>query len=83
MGGGGRGSDIGWVGHGRGVLGAYLARRRAREQTYKAVEADLAQRGIPIPPRPVSHEKIFAIGFVCVLVLGLLIALIFWKSIQP
>jgi hypothetical protein len=44
-----------------------------------ALEADMTDRGLPIPPRPMSQEKIFAIGFYCGLFLGLLIGLIFWE----
>jgi hypothetical protein len=77
-GGGGRGA-IGWVGYGRGPIGAYIARRRTTQQMYEAVEADMADRGLPIPPRPMSQEKIFGIGFLCGLLLGLLIGLIFWE----
>jgi hypothetical protein len=76
MGGGARG-DIGWVGHGHGALGAYLARRRALRQTKTAVEADLAERGLPIPPRPMSRRKIFCLGLLCALLLGLFVGLIF------
>jgi hypothetical protein len=53
MGGGGsRGGGIGWVGDGQGIVAAYLARRRARLLTLEAAEALLAERGLPIPPRP-------------------------------
>lgn len=75
---GGR-AAIGWVGHGRGTLSAYLARRRTRQQMYDAVEALMEERGLPIPPRPMSQEKVFTIGFFCGLFLGLLIGLIFWE----
>jgi hypothetical protein len=64
-GGSGAGGGIGWVGYGRGVVGAYIARRRAMRQMTAAVEADLTERGIPIPPKPLSQEKIFGIGFFC------------------
>lgn len=77
--GGGAGGSIGWVGHGHGVVGAYLARRRTTKQMYAAVEADMTERGLPIPPRPMSSERIFAIGFACGLFLGMLIGLIFWE----
>jgi hypothetical protein len=80
MGGGsGAGGGIGWVGYGRGVVGAYIARRRAMRQMTSAVEADLTERGIPIPPKPMSQEKIFGIGFFCGLLLGLFIGLVFWE----
>ena len=78
-GGGGRGSGIAWVGHGRGAIGAYIARRRAVRRMYEAVEASMTERGLPIPPRPMSQEKIFTVGFLCGLFLGLLIGLIFWE----
>jgi hypothetical protein len=77
--GGGGGGGIGWVGHGKGLIGAFIARRRATRQIYEALEADMAERGLPIPPRPMSQEKVFAIGFLCGLLLGLLIGLIFWE----
>ncbi len=76
---GGGGGGIGWVGHGKGVIGAYIARRRAKQQVLSAVEADLTERGIPIPSRPMSQERIFGIGFLCGLLLGLLIGLVFWE----
>jgi hypothetical protein len=78
-GGGGRGSGIGWVGHGHGAIGAFLARRRATKQMLDALEADMTERGLPVPPRPMSQEKIYALGFLSGLFLGLLIGLIFWE----
>ena len=78
-GGGGRGSGIDWVGVGHGVIGAYLARRRATEQMLDALEADMTERGLPVPPRPMSQEKVYALGFLSGLFLGLLIGLIFWE----
>ncbi len=81
MGGGGR-SDIGWVGQGRGPLGAYVARRRAMRQMRSAVEADLTERGLPIPPRPpISRKKISGLGLLCAVLLGLLVGLVLWKLI--
>ena|SRR5882672_2017830 len=75
-GGGGRGSNIDWV-------GGYWAQRRARLATYRAIEADLAERGLPIPERPMADRDGFwrgiACGFACGLLLGLLIGLIFWE----
>ena len=60
MGGGsGAGGGIGWVGYGRGVVGAYIARRRAMRQMTSAVEADLTERGIPIPKAYVSRKDIW------------------------
>jgi len=44
-----------------------------------ATEADLKERGLPIPSVPMSQERIFAIGFACGLLLGLLMGLIFWE----
>jgi hypothetical protein len=76
---GGGGGGIGWVGHGHGPIGAYLARRRAVRQGFSAVEGIMSESGVPIPPRPMSQEKVFAIGFACGLFLGLLIGLIFWE----
>jgi hypothetical protein len=46
--GGGAWADIDWVGHGRGPLGRWLARRRAIRQVLKATEAELNERGLPI-----------------------------------
>jgi hypothetical protein len=77
--GGGAGGGIGWVGHGKGIVAAFLARSRTREATLDALEADMRERGLPIPPRPMSQEKIFWIGFFSGLLLGLLIGLIFWE----
>lgn len=79
--GGGGGGVGGWGGRGQGqgLVGAYISRRRAAQQVYEAVEADLMERGLPIPPRPLSQEKIFVYGFLCGLFLGLLIGLIFWE----
>lgn len=77
--GGGVGGGIGWVGHGRGAIGAYFARRRARRQVLDATEAMMTESGLPIPPTPMSQEKVFWIGFACGLLLGLLIGLIFWE----
>jgi hypothetical protein len=79
--GGGFGGHLGWGGwgQGQGLVGAYLARRRATQQLFDAVEADLKERGLPVPPRPMPQEKVFGIGFVCGLFLGLLIGLIFWE----
>lgn len=80
MGGGaGGGGGIGWVGHGKGVIGAYIARRRAIRQSFDAVEGIMNESGIPIPARPMSQAKIFWIGFTCGLLLGLLVGLVFWE----
>jgi hypothetical protein len=78
-GGGGRGCGIDWVGLGQGVIGAYLARRRVRQQMLDALEADMTERGIPVPSRPMSQERVYALGFLSGLFLGLLIGLIFWE----
>ncbi len=64
-GGGGSGGAIGWVGYGKGLVGAYIARRRTRKLVLDALEADMTERGLPLPPRPMSREKIFGIGFLC------------------
>jgi hypothetical protein len=61
------------------MLSAYLDRRRATRQLFDAVEADLMDRGLEIPARPVTAEKIFGAGFACGLLLGLLVGLIFWE----
>lgn len=78
-GGGGRGCGIDWVGHGHGIIGAFLARRRTKEQMLNALEADMSERGLPIPPRVMSQERVYALGFLSGLFLGLLIGLIFWE----
>jgi len=78
-GGGGRGSGISWVGDGKGPLGAFIARYRAKEQMRKAIEADLTERGIPIPELPMTLWKMYWVGFASGLFLGLLIGLIFWE----
>lgn len=77
--GGGGGGGVGWVGHGKGLVGAYIARRRTRQTMLDTLEADMTERGLPIPPRPMSQERVFGIGFLCGLLLGLLIGLIFWE----
>jgi hypothetical protein len=69
--------DIGCVEHRHVALGAYLARRRALRQIKTAVEADLAERGLPIPPRPMSPRKIFFLGLLCALLVGLFVGLVF------
>ena len=80
MGSGAKG-DIGWVGHGRGPLGAYLARRRALRQIKAAVEADLTERGLPIPPSPAPRRQIPWLVLSWILLLGVfLTALAFWAS---
>jgi hypothetical protein len=78
-GGGGARGDIGWVGHGHGPLGAHFARRRAMRQIKAAVEADLTERGLPIPPSPMSRRKILGLVFLCALLLGSFIWLVFWE----
>jgi hypothetical protein len=59
--------------------GGFIARMCARRQMLDATEADLRERGLPIPSVPMSQEWIFAIGFACGLLLGLLMGLIFWE----
>ena len=44
-----------------------------------ALEAEMTDRGLPIPPKPMSQAMIFWIGFFCGLFLGLSIGLIFWE----
>ena len=77
--GGGGGGGIGWVGQGHGPIVAFLARRRAKRDMLNALEAEITDRGLPIPPKPMSQAMIFWIGFFCGLFLGLLIGLIFWE----
>ena len=80
MGGGsGGGSGIAWVGVGKGRVGSYFARERAKQKSFEAVEGIMTESGIPFPPRPMSQEKVFGIGFLCGLLLGLFIGLIFWE----
>lgn len=67
MGGGARG-DIGWVGHGRGPLGALLARRRARRQILDATEALMTDQPIPARSQWLTWGRIIG---VVVFVLGL------------
>jgi hypothetical protein len=31
----------------------------------EATEADLKERGIPIPPKPMSQATVFFLGFLC------------------
>jgi hypothetical protein len=78
--GGGARSDIGWVGYGQGPLGAYFARRRALRQIKAAVEADLTERGLPIPSSPMSRRKIFGLVLLFGLLLGSCAWLVFWES---
>jgi hypothetical protein len=35
--------------------------------------------GFGVPPRPMSQEKVYVLGFLSGLFLGLLIGLIFWE----
>jgi hypothetical protein len=68
-------------GSGRGghwVHGNYLARMRARRQVLAATEADLRERGLPIPKVPMSQEKVLAIVLLFGLV-GLLAWFFLWK----
>ena len=81
MGGGGRGSDIAWVGSGKGPLRAFLARRRARRQMKSAVEADLAERGIPVPSRALIQTLLFWVIVLVGLVLSSMIAIAIRKSL--
>jgi hypothetical protein len=77
--GAGGGGGIGWVGQGKGSIGAAIARYRTKQKMYEAIEADMTERGLPVPPRPMSQGKVFTLGFLCGLFLGLLIGLIFWE----
>ena len=56
MGGLGGGGGLGWAGHGHGPVGAYIARRRARRQVLEATEAELEERGLPVPKRRWSEN---------------------------
>lgn len=58
MSGGGHGGGLGWVGHGHGAIVAFVGRRRARRQILAATEAELVERGLPIPPNPTMRWHI-------------------------
>jgi hypothetical protein len=77
--GGAAGGGIGWVGHGHSWLGARIAKRRAVQQGFDAVEDMMKDAGIPVPPRPISQAAMFWMGFGCGLFLGLLAGLVFWE----
>jgi hypothetical protein len=79
MGGCGAGGGIGWTGHGRGAVGAHIARHNATQNTLDALEADMTERGLEIPPRPMPQRAVFLWGFLCGLLLGLMIGLVFWE----
>jgi hypothetical protein len=58
MGGGvGVGFGLRFYGCGRGLIGAYLARRRAKQQLLTAVEADLSERGLRYRPRRCRRKR--------------------------
>jgi hypothetical protein len=78
-GGGGRGSGIDWVGDGKGAIAAFFARIRAKDQMRQAIEADMTERGIPIPEASMTLWRMYWVGFATGLFLGLLIGLIFWE----
>jgi hypothetical protein len=59
--------------------GNYVARLRAKRQVLEAVEADLRERGLAVPPRPASPERIVAIWLFCLLLFGLLTGFLFWR----
>lgn len=61
------------------AYGGRVSRQRARDQILEATEADLTERGIPIPTKPLSQVAVFWAGFLCGLLLGLLIGGIFWE----
>jgi hypothetical protein len=77
--GGGRGSGIDWVGDGKGPIAAFFARIRAADQMRRAIEADMTERGIPIPEASMTLWRMYWVGFATGLFLGLLIGLIFWE----
>jgi hypothetical protein len=79
--GGGRGDGIGWVRYGLGPVAGFLARRRARQRSFDAVEGIMREDGLSVPPRPMSRERAFGIGVLCLLLVGLLIGLIVWRLI--
>lgn len=74
--------SIGWllmggggIGGGHWVQGGFFARRRARKQVLAATEAELRERGLPIPKARMSPEKIVVVGLVCILLAGMLAAM--------
>jgi hypothetical protein len=52
---------------------------RARQQVLDAVEAEMRERGLPVPPTPMSPVRLLITGFLCILILGLLVGLIIWE----
>jgi hypothetical protein len=49
-------------------------------QMKPAVEANLTQRGIPIPPRRVTQTWLFWFSLLCGPFLGSVLAIAIWKS---
>jgi len=45
----------------------------------QAIEADMTERGIPIPEASMTLWRVYWVGFATGLFLGLLIGLIFWE----
>jgi hypothetical protein len=81
---GGTGGGIGWSASGQhGSIGGWIARRRATRRNCRlireATEAELTERGIPIPVKPISWVQAFWIGFTVGLLLGLLIGGVVWE----
>ena len=70
---------VGWAGHNHGWFAARAARRLATRQVLEATEADLTERGILIPPKPMSQASMFWAGFFVGLLLGLLIGGVVWE----
>jgi hypothetical protein len=57
--GGGAGSGIEWVGFGKGVIGAYLARWRAKRAVLNATRAMLAGSSQPKPQTAACYVRMW------------------------
>jgi hypothetical protein len=55
--GGTPGGGLDFYGNGKGPIAAAIARRRAKRQLRTAIEAELAERGLPIPRYPRSFWR--------------------------
>lgn len=45
------------------IIGAGVSNKQAARMTLEATEQELRERGIPVPPRPMSQTTIFWLGF--------------------
>ncbi len=57
--------------------GGYLARLRARRQVLEAVENNLRERGLDVPPRLMPPEAKIALSFFCLIVAALMVGVLF------